>query len=123
MNLVIKLNDIVDKRKKSQITLPFGDKEDLKVIHLKVDVSDDEVNMYSEALFGAVDGDEESRETHEVEATINALKALTREEDAALWDDFRESTGAGLMVFRSVFQDVQAKFFEAKTGKDSEDAK
>jgi len=122
-NLAINLNEILDARRKSQIVIPFGTKEDKKQIHLRVDANDDEVKMYLDALNGTP-GDSDDEEGEKT-AIKNALKALTNDEDKSLWDEFDEWAGgdAGVIVFRTIMTKVQDKFFEVKTGKESEDSK
>ena len=123
-NLIINLNEIVEKRRKAQIVLPYGTKEDKKEIRLRVDIDDDEVKMYLEAISSASKKEDDS-EAGEKLAIKNVLKVLTIEEDVHLWDDFDEffAGDAGILVFRSIMSKVEEKFFEVKTGKESEGTK
>lgn len=123
-NLAINLNEILDARRKSQIVIPFGTKEDKKQIHLRVDAGDDEVKMYLDALNGKPE-DAENDEEGEKASLKAALKALTNDEDKGLWDEFDDWAGgdAGVIVFRTIMTKVQDKFFEVKTGKESGDSK
>ena len=110
-NIILSLDKIVEKRKKSPISVTFGE----SVIHLKFDVDDSELSRYLQAVMSA--GEAEDNEITEMNAILNALKSLTVNEDVDLWDEFIETTGSGIVIFRQIFAEVQDKYFEAKSGK------
>ena len=109
--ILLSLDKLIEKRKKNPIQVTFGD----KTISLKFDVDDSELSQYLQAVMSA--GEAEDNEVTEMNAILNALESRTEADDTGLWDDFIEESGAGIVIFRQIFAEVQDKYFEAKSGK------